>query len=133
MKIKALEECIKRKNIKHSQAREAIYQVLLNSDKCLMVSDIANKLKNSYPKKISLNTIYRQLNLFVNCELVLIVQDDFKRAYYTIKEEDKVMVFRVCLRCNGIKRLNINQEAICDKFKDAEFITIHKRCSKCQK
>ena len=132
MKREVLEKCIKRKNIKHSQAREAIYKVLQESDSCLMVSDIAKRLIESYPKKISTNTIYRHLNLFVDCELVLVVQDDFKRAYYTIKE-DRVMVFRVCLRCNGVKRLNIDEKYICNEFKDAEFITIHKRCQRCKK
>jgi len=132
MKREALEKCIKRKNIKHSQAREAIYRVLQESDRCLMVSEIVEALIDVYPKKISINTIYRHLNLFVDCELVLVVQDDFKRAYYTIKEE-KVMVFRVCLRCNGVKRLNIDEASICDEFKDAEFITVHKRCQRCKK
>ncbi len=97
-----------------------------------MVSDIANRLVDSYPKKNSINTIYRHLNLFVDCELVLVVQDDFKRAYYTIKE-DRVMIFRICLCCNGIKKLNINKNLICNEFKDAEFITIHKRCQRCKK
>jgi Fe2+ or Zn2+ uptake regulation protein len=130
--MKILEECIKSKNIKHSQAREAIYRVLQESDKCLMVSEIEGRLRDIYPKKISLNTIYRHLNLFVDCELVLVVQDDFKRAYYTIKE-DRVMVFRLCLRCNGISRVNIDEKYICNEFRDAEFITIHKRCHKCKK
>ena len=102
MSREALSRCIEKKKIKHSQAREAIYRVLKESEKCLMVSDIADRLVEAYPKKISTNTIYRHLNLFVDCELVLVVQDDFKRAYYTIKEE-KVMVFRVCLRCNRVK------------------------------
>jgi Fe2+ or Zn2+ uptake regulation protein len=127
-----LYRCIKNKKIKHSQAREAIFQVLQESEKCLMASEIADKLVESYPKKISTNTIYRHLNLFVDCELVLVVQDDFKRAYYTIKE-DRVMVFRVCLRCNAIKRVKIEEESICNEFKDAEFITIHKRCQRCHK
>jgi len=132
MSKEALSRCIEKKKIKHSQAREAIYRVLKESEKCLMVSDIADRLVEAYPKKISTNTIYRHLNLFVDCELVLVVQDDFKRAYYTIKE-DRVMVFRVCLRCNGVKRLNIDEKYICDEFKDAEFITIHKRCQRCKK
>jgi len=54
-----LYRCIKNKKIKHSQAREAIFQVLQESEKCLMVSEIADKLVESYPKKISINTIYR--------------------------------------------------------------------------
>ena len=131
MEKSVLEKCIKKKKIKHSQAREAIYQILLDNESCLMVADIAKRLTESYPKKISINTIYRHLNLFVDCELVLVVQDDFKRAYYTIKEE-KVMVFRICLRCNGVKRLNINEESICNEFKDVEFITVHKRCQRCK-
>jgi len=127
-----LSKCIERKKIKHSLAREAIYRVLKESDKCLMVSQIADKLVEAYPKKVSVNTIYRHLNLFLDCELILVVQDDFKRAYYILKEEG-VMVFRVCMRCNNVKRLAVDESFICDEFKDAEFITVHKRCSKCQK
>ena len=126
-----LERCIQKKKIKHSQAREAIYQILLESEHCLMVSQIAEGLIQAYPKKISINTIYRHLNLFVDCELVLVVQDDFKRAYYTIKEE-RVMVFQVCLRCNGVKRVAIEEQFICEEFRDAEFITVHKRCPRCK-
>ena len=49
--------------------------VLQESEKCLMVSEIADRLVESYPKKISTNTIYRHLNLFVDCEL---------NSYYSI-------------------------------------------------
>jgi len=33
----ALERCIKTKKMKHSQAREAIYQILLESDKATTI------------------------------------------------------------------------------------------------
>ena len=132
MRKTALEKCIKTKKIKHSQAREAIYRVLQESEKCLMVSNISEELVSIYPKKISINTIYRHLNLFVDCELVLVVQDNFKRAYFTIKE-DTVMLFNICLRCNEVKKITIDEKLICDEFKDAEFITVHKRCKKCKK
>lgn len=66
------------KKINQSRVREAVYRVLTESkDKCLSVNDILKELLSIYSKKVSINTVYRHLNLFISCELALIIQDDF--------------------------------------------------------
>ncbi len=89
MGIGRLHSCIESRKVNQSQAREAIYRVLMNAeDKCLTVSGILDELSYIYPKKVSLNTVYRHLNLFVSCKLVVMIQDDYKRAYYCMTEKD---------------------------------------------
>lgn len=131
MGIEKLNECIKHKKANTSRAREAIYNLLLNSDECLNVAQILKRLSVVYPKKISQNTLYRHLNLFMDCDLVVVIQDDFKRAYYSIKQ-DKGMVFNVCTKCNSINKIDLNHLTSYPELQNAEFITIHQLCNKCK-
>lgn len=125
------EECLKLKKVNQSRAREAIYRVLIESkDECLCVSDILKKLPYIYSKRVSLNTVYRHLNLFISCELALMVQDDFKKAYY-ILTENKPLVFTICKRCNKIEKDLSNHNQIIKELEKNDFITIHKKCRKC--
>jgi len=115
----------------HSRSREAIFQVLLNNEECLTVSKISKYLAESYPKEISINTIYRHLNFFIKCGLVLTIQDDFKRAYYCLAQ-DNTMFFSVCSRCNDVKKIDAKEFAMCDMFHQTKFVTLHKKCKKCK-
>ena len=131
MSINKLYECIKKKNANNSRTREAIYTLLLNTKECLNVSQITNLLKESYPKKISHNTLYRHLNFFIECNLVVVIQDDFKRAFYHINEE-KMMTFCVCTNCKNVTKMEIKNFIQEEDFKDTKFITVHKLCHKCK-
>jgi len=131
MSIQKLYDCIEREKINHSHSREAIYSVLLKSEECLTVSMIAEKLIVVYPRKVSINTIYRHLNLFVENGLSLVIQDDLKRSYYCLIE-DKVMLFSICSRCNNIKKLEHEEPIECREFQDSDFITVHTKCHKCR-
>ena len=130
MSIEKLNDCIKHKKANTSRAREAIYNLLLDSEECLNVSQILKKLLIAYPKKISQNTLYRHLSFFVDCKLVVVVQDDFKRAYYSIKE-NKVMSLCICTNCNNVTKISLGIAISDDELSSAEFITVHKLCSKC--
>lgn len=130
MSISKLNDCIQRNRANHSRVREAIYTLLMNSEECLNVSQIIKKLSLSYPKKLSQNTIYRHLNFFIECKLVIVIQDDFKRAYYYLKESTP-MLFCICTVCTHITKLPIDNNTELHEFTDAEFITIHKRCKNC--
>lgn len=88
MSIEKLENCIKHKKANNSRAREAIYNLLLDAEECLHVAQILKRLSVTYPKKISQNTLYRHLNFFIACKLAIVIQGDFKRAYYYIKSND---------------------------------------------
>lgn len=128
---KRLYECLKSKKIKSSKSREAVFQILLDSKECMTVNQIASKLNEIYPKKVSINTIYRHLNLFVDCDLVLVLQDDYKRAYYCIKE-NQTMMFVACTRCKKIKRIKDIPGFKCLDFKKTKFIVFHKECFECE-
>lgn len=126
-----LYECIEKKRINHSHSREAIYQVLLNSDECLTVDKISKKISDHYPKDISINTIYRSLTLFEKCGLVLVLQDNYKRAYYCIAEEE-TMLFAICTKCNRVEKVDKKEPEMCSQLCECEFITVHKKCQKCR-
>jgi len=129
--MERLYKCLNSKKVNHSRAREVIFQVLLDSDECLSVSAIVDRVTKNYPKKISINTIYRHLNLFVECSIAVVIQDDFKRAYYALKDNG-LMIFELCPRCNSVKKTEINQNFFCEKFNEVEFVTLHKRCKRCK-
>ncbi len=132
MSISRLYECMKTKKVNNSHAREAIYTVLMKSNNCMSVAEILDELHKVYPRKISLNTIYRHLILFVECELAVVIQDDFKKAYYSLTG-DKAKAFALCPKCNFISIVNNKKVSeLLNNLENHEFITIHKRCEKCK-
>jgi len=130
MSLKKLNECIEKRKAYHSRAREAIYNVLTLSDECLNICDIIKELSDTYPKKISINTLYRHLNFFIECKLIIVIQDDFKRAYYHLRESSP-MIFCVCTKCTNVSKLNLVNFIDLDLINDVEFITFHTKCNKC--
>ncbi len=133
MSIDKLYECIQRKKVNNSHAREAIYRVLMESKKCLTVADIRQKLQDTSPRKVSLNTIYRHLTLFTECALAVIVQDNFKKSYYVLTT-NKAHVFTLCTKCNEVSIIGDNEQVkeLIKSLKSNEFITVHRRCKKCE-
>jgi len=69
-----LEKCIKNKRVNYSQTRELIYKILENSSECLSVQEIVDLVNEEYPKRILINTVYRHLRFFIECELVFSIQ-----------------------------------------------------------
>ena len=136
--MEKLYECLKQKKINNSRAREVIYDVLCDSKDCMSVSAIANEANARYPKKISLNTIYRHLGLFIECKLAVMVQDDYKRAFYCLADKE-TMLFSICPTCNRLakqvvsehQREHINQ--LVTEGSVCQFITLHEYCKRCGK
>ncbi|CAA6800691.1 MAG: Unknown protein [uncultured Sulfurovum sp.] len=83
--------------------------------------------------------MYRHLSLFVSCDLVLLVQDDNKKAYYILVDND-APVFKICPKCQmvGVEDVSSEQRKIlCEimkpnKHQKAPFVVLHKVCDKCQ-
>ena len=125
--------CIEEKKVNTSQAREAIYALLLDEGACMSVSDITQKLIEVYPRKISLNTIYRHLTLFSECGLVIVIQDNMKKAYYCLTD-DTAKAFAVCPKCNYLSIIKdvAHIDAFLNTLDHTEFITIHKKCESCK-
>ena len=119
-----LQKCIDNKRVNNSRTREVVYKLLLKIDECITVDQIIENLNAECSKKVSINTIYRHLRFFIECELAFAIQDDLKRAYYCLYK-DETMIFSVCSKCNSVKKLKID---LCDELKDSKFITIHKIC-----
>ena len=139
MPLTKLEECLQKNKVNHSHAREAIYKVFSeNINEFLSVSKLSKKLLDSYPKKISVNTVYRHLNLFVACNILLLVQDDNKKAYYILVDKESP-IFEICPNCQDIGMVNISEsqrKTLIDilkpkEHKKAPFIVLHKACEKC--
>ena len=133
MGMNKLYKCIEEKKVNNSQARETIYALLMNEGKCMSVAEIIHKLSEVDSRKISLNTVYRHLTFFAECALVMVIQDDHKKAYYCLSDE-KAKAFAICSKCNYLTQIK-GVEAIDNVLKNlecSEFITIHKRCEKCK-
>ena len=126
--IDKLQQCIEKKRVNNSHSREIIYKILSESTECLSVAEILDLAADEYPKKISLNTVYRHLRFLIECELIFMIQDDLKKAYYCLCR-DEVDIFEICPKCNKVKKIEIK---ICDAMKTSEFITLHKKCKKCK-
>lgn len=133
MSISRLYQCIATRNVNNSQAREVIYRLMIDEGECMSVSDITHKLLEVYPRKISLNTIYRHLTFFAECGLVMVIQDNMKKAYYCLTD-DTAKAFAVCPKCNYLTIIkNMDQiDAMLITLDKTEFITIHKKCESCK-
>lgn len=130
--MKKLQKCVERKNLNASRAREAIYRLLLNADKCLNVSQILKRLDEEYPKKISQNTLYRHLSFFISSNLVIGIHDNYKTFYYYMNSEE-VISFCVCTSCNSVEKIDLLDYTFSTKFNNAEFVTVHQECTECIK
>lgn len=140
MSLEKFEACLRKKKVNHSRAREAIYRIFLeNINTFMSVSQLHKKLEENYPKKVALNTVYRHLNLFVSCDLVLLLQDDNKKAYYIVVD-NTAPVFEICPKCQavGFAEVTKNQQEVLsqmvqpNKHHKAPFIVLHKLCVHCQ-
>ncbi len=139
MSLDKYELCLEKKKVNHSRAREAIYRIFLDFENTFMsVLMLHKKLDEYYPKKVSINTVYRHLNLFVSCDLVLLLQDDNKKAYYILVDSD-APVFNICPKCQaiGVEEVTAQQQKmLCQMLKPtnhhkATFVVLHKICERC--
>jgi len=138
---KKFKSCLENKKVNHSRAREAIYKIFLdNINQFMSVNDIQNHLPDSYLKNVSLNTIYRQLSLFVSCDLLLLIQDDNKKSYYIVVDEE-VPIFHLCPKCQSINFFEATDEQkellsqmLQTQYRQNKtpFIVMHKICHKCE-
>ena len=130
--MKRFYDCIKLKKMNNSLIREAIYRILLeNRDECLSINDILNRLSNTHFKNASFNTVYRHLNLFISCGVVITIQDKHKRAYFSIVDEES-QTFIVCKRCNRVKKSCINYAKNIEILNSNDHLILHTKCKECR-
>jgi Fe2+ or Zn2+ uptake regulation protein len=129
--LKNLEECVKKRFLSTSRAREVIYAILKNEQhNCLNMEDIRKKAKEIYPKNISTNSLYRHLNFFVECDLVCIIQADSKKAYYCFKKHDELPMFEICSTCKSISKSKLKN--IINYQDEINQIILYKKCFTCK-
>ena len=128
--MKKLYTAISLQGANQSRAREAIYSLLLDANDVLSVSELSSLLVDTYPKKISQNTLYRHLNFFIDNNLVIVLQDNHKRAYYYLSS-DECLYFSLCTVCNAIHKVDIDKSKD-TSFLEAQYITLHKKCNICK-
>ena len=95
---------LKEKNIKYSNQREAILKVLRDEKRPLKVKEIHNLLKKEYPR-LRLSTIYRNMNVFVEKNLVKKIYFEINDETYFELREGEHHHHLVCVKCNHIKPL----------------------------
>lgn len=128
--MEKLQNCIKKKSIHTSHSREVIYRILLESSGCLCASEILELAYEIYPVKISINTLYRHLRLFVECDLIVAVQSDLQKAYYCYKTSEKIC-FSICPVCHRVEKLCLEDEMLPAAFKECDYISVHRKCQQC--
>jgi len=116
--------------VNHSHSREAVYRILLEEEDFLSIHDILKKLEISYPKRISFNTVYRHLSLFVDAKLAVMIHDNFKRSYYTLVQ-DKPLMISVCRRCGKMHKQPLQSHFMEHNLQPHDFVTLHSLCQKC--
>jgi len=84
-------------NIKATWQRIEIYKVLNSSNQCLSADEILNMLKNKN-FKISLATVYRNLELFVQ-NGIAVKSTINRKHFFEIKKSSHYHYF-VCIKCH---------------------------------
>ncbi len=129
--IEKLYRCLEGLNVNQSRSREAVYRILAEESSFLSIYDILGKLANNYPKKVSFNTVYRHLALFVECNLVAILHDNFKRSYYALLDDTPLLV-SMCRRCGKIEKLMLESYTLNESLNCYDYITFYKCCHTCR-
>jgi Fe2+ or Zn2+ uptake regulation protein len=129
-----LQQCIEERNVNHSQSREVVFRILLEAHSCLSVSEVFGLAEEVSHKSISINTIYRHLNFFVECGLAVAIYNQNKKAYYALLERGHT-VFTVCPQCGLIEKEegdnNRVHEVLKEVYEEVEYIILHKVCKAC--
>ena len=82
--LEKLQACIKKRILHFSPIRESVLKEIVASDKALCSEEIYKRVAEKSQKKVSFNTVYRVLRLLEACEIVRIIQSDFKRTHYAL-------------------------------------------------
>jgi Fur family ferric uptake transcriptional regulator len=96
-----IKELFKKNEIKNTNQRKEVFKILMDNEIPITAEQIFIKLKK-IKKDISLSTIYRILELFLDKELILktILSDEKKAMFELNKKEHKHHL--ICIKCKKI-------------------------------
>ena len=117
-KIEIWKNKFRNKGIKCTRQRMAILEILLKSKYPLSAGEIHNQLKNNY-SKLRLSTVYRNLNLFVDREIVrkISLNRDNRENKFELKNNNHHHHHLICLECGEIIPLSCPLKEFKEKIK----------------
>lgn len=111
-------------NIKLTNARKSILEILLNSDKPLSYEEIKDKI---FMDKA---TFYRNIAIFESENLINSFESNDKKRYFEIKETQHMHF--ICSECSGIECIHQQLNLSLPEYR-IENIIIKGICKKCLK
>jgi Fur family ferric uptake transcriptional regulator len=133
-------EFLKKKNMNHSQPRETILDVFLQIDGHIEIKDLCLRVSER-DELISTATVYRTMNLLVECGLarenVLAGDKRYFEKVYGREHHDHL----VCTNCESIKEFNFasieeRQRLVAEKHSfevTSHRMTLYGLCQDCRK
>lgn len=105
MKEKKLLKHLKESGYKVTPQRQEIIRVLCREEGgCRTAGEILREVRSNYPG-MSLDTVYRNLGLLRNLNIV--EEINFKgKSRYELKSEDAHHHHLICIKCGGLQKLN---------------------------
>ena len=98
-----MSEVFKTKDLKNTKGRALILSVLKGAKKPMSAEEIYNQLRN---KGLNLSTVYRTLNTFYDCGIVLKeVNKDKENVFTLVRDEHSDHHILICIKCHKVVQL----------------------------
>lgn len=147
MEISHLENLLKEKNLRITQARKEIYQILQKSEHSLSPKELYNLLCEESQNQTDPVSVYRNLNLFSDLGLAHRFQDGKYSSCHQEPlgqkslENKHIHFISHCSQCGKSSEIKTHSQEICNlakkikkiskTLKDFHEIVIQGRCSDC--
>ncbi|BCD61151.1 MULTISPECIES: transcriptional repressor [unclassified Nitratiruptor] len=92
-----IDNCLKRRGLKGKKIKEAIVEILNNSQKPLSAEEILARIEEFPVRKPSLNTIYRSLKVLTECQIIKYIIIENRKLY-----TKKTYKYEICHLCGQI-------------------------------
>lgn len=128
-----LEECVRKRKLNTSSAREEVLRIFSEHPGCISSEDLHRLVNESYPKKISQNTVYRILRLLEECGLIVAIPTGQKRTLYSLADEKRLPVCALCPECGEATMIEVPDDVkhFFSAAKELRVVVIHKKCKIC--
>lgn len=140
MTIKLLKNFLKDKGLKFTKEREEIIREIENTNGHFDPDELYVKMK-SKGSKVSRASIYRTINLLLECGAIEVVENVDRHKHYEKISDKNHHDHMICLKCGKViefhsPTLEMLQKELCDKENFIHIrhsLEIYGYCSKCSK
>ncbi len=97
-------EKLKSQRLKFTPRREAILNYFIKEGRCLTPEDVWNQLKKNF-KRIGFPSVYRNLESFEDCGILVKIQREERRLYYALchSHSNDHHHHIVCVKCGKVE------------------------------